>query len=238
LKKSIACSEALVAREPNVPDYRNRLARAYIGLGAALGLEGRFEQSEAATKKAIEVYEALVALQPQRPEYQATLGLALCNLGEALARQARHREALPPIRRAIGLLRPLFDRQPSLIALNQYLPDAYLGLARTLHALNLDDESIDAVREIIKLWPRNADTLYAAACAFARCIPSRSDRLQKQSLGNDAIDALRAAVAAGWSNGASMSREADFAPLGDRDDFRRLVDETMDRAMPVDAFSR
>ena len=195
------------------------------------------DESETAAKKAVEAFEALLALQPDRPEYQASLGLALCNLGESLAARARHGEALVPTRRAIGLLRPLFDRQPSQIALNQYLPDAYRNMVRSLHALNRDDEAIEATRELVKLWPRNADILYDAACAFALCIPSRVDSLQKQSLGNEAMDALRAAVAAGWSNGSRMTHDADFASLRTRDDFRRLVDETMDRAMPVDAFA-
>jgi hypothetical protein len=91
------------------------------------------------------------------------------------------------------------------------------------------EESETATRRAIEVY---------AACAFARCIPSRSDQPRKQNLGNDAMDAIRAAVAAGWSIGARMNRDADLAPLRDRNDFRRLVDETMDRAMPVDAFSR
>ena len=51
------------------------------------------------------------------------------------------------------------------------------------------------------------------------------------------MNALCAAVAAGWSDGAKLDRDADLAPLRGRDDYRRLVGETMDRAMPVNVFT-
>ena len=77
----------------------------------------------------------------------------------------------PHFRRAIGLVRPLFDAQPSQIALNQYLSMAYQNQARSLHALSLDDESIEVTRELVKLWPRNAEILFDAARAFRRVHP-------------------------------------------------------------------
>ena len=49
--------------------------------------------------------------------------------------------------------------------------------------------------------------------------------------------ALRAAVAAGWSNASPVAHDPDLAPLRDRDDFRRLLAELFDRTMPADPFA-
>ena len=54
---------------------------------------------------------------------------------------------------------------------------------------------------------------------------------------DEAVATLRAAVAAGWSDGVIMARDPDLTPLRDRDDFRGLVLGLLDRAMPADPFA-
>jgi hypothetical protein len=100
------------------------------------------------------------------------------------------------------------------------------------------DEAVGATREWVKLWPGDANELYNAACAFALCVPIGGDASHKQSLADEAMVTLRAAVAAGYSNGARMSRDHDLVPLRSRDDFRRLVAELFDRGFPTDPFAR
>jgi eukaryotic-like serine/threonine-protein kinase len=237
-KKATAVYEALVAQQPNVPEFQNRLARSYTGLGAAFGRARRLDESEGATRKAIAAYEALVALRPKTPEFQSSLGLALSNLGDCEAARGRHGEAVPKFRRAIDLLRPLFNHQPQVLAYNQYLADAYKGLAASLRALGQVDLSVDVTRERIKCWPRKADQLYDAACALALCIPISGNSSRQHSLVVEATATLHAAIAAGWSNGAWMSRDADLVSIRGHDDFRRMVVELMDRAMPADPIKR
>ena len=50
--------------------------------------------------------------------------------------------------------------------------------------------------------------------------------------------ALRAAVAAGWSDAAHAARDPDLAPLHDRPEFRPLLAELFDHGFPVDPFAR
>jgi hypothetical protein len=44
-------------------------------------------------------------------------------------------------------------------------------------------------------------------------------------------------MSAGYKDAAKMSRDADLVSLHDHADFRRLVLELMDRALPADPFA-
>jgi hypothetical protein len=112
-------------------------------------------------------------------------------------------------------------------------------LANSLVALRRVDEAVEATRERVKLWPgNNPDQLYEAACAFALCIPSAGVAARKRAVADEAMGALRTAVAAGYTNAAWMSRDTDLLPLHDRADFRALVSELFDRTFPADPFAR
>ena len=54
----------------------------------------------------------------------------------------------------------------------------------------------------------------------------------------EAVQMLRQAVAAGWSNPVHTSRDLDLIPLQDRDDFRRILAELFDRGFPDEPFAR
>jgi hypothetical protein len=68
---AIEAFEVLVAQQPNVPDFQSRLARSYVGLGAAFGRANRLDESETATRRAIAAYEELLVLRPNRPSSRA-----------------------------------------------------------------------------------------------------------------------------------------------------------------------
>ena len=55
-------------------------------------------------------------------------------------------------------------------------------------------------------------------------------------LGDEAMGALQAAVAAGWNKADLMARDPDLASLRGRADFQRLLQLLQDRAFPADPF--
>jgi len=118
-----------------------------------------------------------------------------------------------------------------------FLGKHYVDLARALRARGQADEAAGAIRERIKLWPDNPGELYDAACEFALCVSIARETGAKKKYADEAIAALRTAVAAGWSNAAHTSRDPDLAPLRDRPDYRALLAELFDRAFPADPFA-
>jgi len=69
-------------------------------------------------------------------------------------------------------------------------------------------------------------------------VPIALDAAAKKRYADEAMAALRTAVAAGWSNAPHTARDADLAPLRDRADFRQLLAELFGRGFPADPFAR
>ncbi len=84
----------------------------------------------------------------------------------------------------------------------------------------------------------NSIDIYNDACQIARCVPIERDTPAKEAVAAEAVTTLRAAIAAGWNNALHTNRDPDLAPLRDREDFRRLVAELLDRSFPTDPFAR
>ncbi len=82
------------------------------------------------------------------------------------------------------------------------------------------------------------DSLYGAACILSRCVPLAENRAEHDRHPDEAIKALCAAIAAGWSNAVWTIRDPDLVPLHARDDFHRLVGELFDHGFPADPFAR
>jgi hypothetical protein len=140
-------------------------------------------------------------------------------------------------RQAIGYLRPVFKDRPQDSQFRQHLSSSYDGLARSLCGLKRADEAAEVTRERVKLWPGKANELYDAACTFSLCVPVGGDAPRRQALADEAMATLRAAVSAGYTNGALLSRDPDLDSLRGRDDFRQLVLQLLDSAMPADPFA-
>jgi tetratricopeptide (TPR) repeat protein len=227
-----------VQEHPGVPEYHKTLALGYEGLGIVLAAAGRIEEATGTYGKAVAVYKRLVAQNPEPPHYRSGLGSALHNLAMALAAQGNYESAINRYREAISHQRPAFDRHPEIVQFRQFLSNDYFNLAWALRALGRTDEAAGVTRERMRLWPGNPIELYNAACEFALCIPIAERDVARRSYADEAMAALRAAVAAGWSNAAHTARDPDLASLRERPDYRALLAGLFDRAFPADPFAR
>jgi hypothetical protein len=116
-------------------------------------------------------------------------------------------------------------------------------LASSLRSLGRWEEAAAAARHRVELSLDDPAGLFDGACALAQCVPGTEARGPERrdkarDLADEAMSALRAAVASGFSDGDRLGRSPGLAPLRGRDDFQRLLLELMDRAMPADPFVR
>src|SRR4029077_4054735 len=109
-----------------------------------------------------------------------------------------------------------------VVQFRQYLSSHYKGLAQALRAIGRPDEAAGAASDRMKLWPGNPGELYNAACEFALCVPIAREAAAKKRYADEAMAAMRAAVAAGWSNASHTARDPDLAPLRERPDYQAL----------------
>jgi tetratricopeptide (TPR) repeat protein len=235
-EKAVDAFEAELARTPKVEPYREALAESRLGV--ALAYVGKGPASAQAHRKAIAIRREIADRHPFGSAYRSRLGQAVGASARSLATLGDHGQATKGHREAIDILRPLlgpFFRDPETVRL---LGEQYHGLAGSLRALGRLAEAAEAAREQARLSPRDPVPLYNAACELSLCVPIESDPGRKAALADEAMRLLRAAVAAGWSDGAHTARDPDLDPLRDRDDFRRLLADLLDRRFPADPFAR
>jgi len=75
-------------------------------------------------------------------------------------------------------------------------------------------EAAHLLRPLAEKHPGTPNVHYNLACCLAR-----------RDKPDEAMDALRRAVQAGWTDADHAKKDADLAPLRDRDDFKRLLDD-------------
>jgi serine/threonine protein kinase len=85
--------EKLARQHPDVPDYREQLARNRVNLGLVLGGMGRHAEAERVLQESIAEYEALAQAAPAEPRYRADLAAARFHVSRALLALNRSAEA-------------------------------------------------------------------------------------------------------------------------------------------------
>ena len=236
-RKAVAIRSSLVTAHPDVLEYQFGLANSYHYLGAATHETGKLSEAVEIYQKALAISTALVTrhlVVPGQPpqHYQSILGGTLNDLGLVLADLGRHEEAIAKYREAITHQRPAFDRHPKVVQYRKFLGSHFINLARSLRALGRAGEAAEAIREHMRLWPGHPVELCKSAQELAGCIPIAGSAAEAQRYGDEAMQALRSAVAAGFDDCDGMVRE--LGPLRARDDFRELVNTLRKRNSPRD----
>jgi serine/threonine-protein kinase len=229
---ALGVQKALTAEFPAVPLYRQQLARTHNNLGVLLKATGRPREAEAAYLDALALKKALAAEFPTVPDYQHQLANTMGNLGEL----ALGRKDYPAARRLLEEAGPYIKAALEANPRHPYYRAAFCEnrqfLAATL--LELGDHSVasTAAAELARVAFDPAGDAYTAAGFFARCVPLAEkdaklpDGKRKelaQSYADQALAALRQAVARGYQDADHMKKNKDLDPLRGRDDFQKLL---------------
>jgi tetratricopeptide (TPR) repeat protein len=208
---------------------------------------GRKAEALRSFEKALSLYEKLVGKEHDKSQNDDALVAIHGAMGTLLSRLGRPTDAIESLRRALAIREPLALAQPNNLP---YQTDWAWRLAAIGKLLDQTGRKTEALRSFKKalaiyerivcagLVARNPGELYNFACLLSLCVPLAEDTAQRDQYANDAMQALRTAVAAGWSRAVWTSRDPDLLPLHDRDDFRHLVSELFDRYFPADPFAR
>jgi tetratricopeptide (TPR) repeat protein len=217
-RKALALREKLVAEFPAVPQYRIDLGGSCCNLGTLIRDAGHPRESLIWFDKAIRTLTAVY--ERDRRSVQAQEFLRNSHSGRAKAYDGLHQytEALKDWDRAVELSPP--QMQPGLRA----------GRATTRVNAGLVDEAVADVTELMKLPGLPAPILYDFACVCAIASGKRAD--QKQQYADRAMDLLRRAVKAGYTDAARVKEDTDLDSLRGCDDFKKLLQELEKNAAP------
>jgi hypothetical protein len=168
----------------------------------------------------------------------------LMQSGFGAYQSGRLADAVRDLRQARDRLRPLLRANPGdrhmasqlglcLGALGNALRDS----DRSVEALAAFEESQGVLEAIIDPGPGD---LYDLACVYCHLsllgqhAATPATLSERAALADRAMEALRGALAAGYSNFPAMDRDKDLEPLRGRADFQTL---TLDRDFPLDPFA-
>jgi serine/threonine-protein kinase len=232
--EALALQKALAAAFPEVHQFRFELAATHNNLAGMLQKAGRVREAQAAYRETLAIKERLVAEFPAVFDYRPSLARTLTNLAEhsrsledyATARRLLE-QAWPHLQEALKV-NPRHSASRLVSCTNRQL------LSVTLLDLGEHAGAAQTAAELLRVACDPAADAYKAACVFSRCAPlaERDTKLAEarrqelaRSYGEQALAALRQALANGYKDSAHLQKDKDLDPLRQRDDFQKLLRE-------------
>jgi eukaryotic-like serine/threonine-protein kinase len=125
--QAIELYDALLEREPSVPQYRGELAETLFKFGTFLS--SKSQNAEPVYRRAIGAFEKLMADAPEISEYRIQLAGATIKLANLCFDAERHREAEQAARQAVILLEVSVEQSPNHLGAHEMLAGAVTLLA-------------------------------------------------------------------------------------------------------------
>ena len=235
-RRAVVIQDRLVRDNPDNTRLQSDLALSHNNIGELLRDIGHPAEALESLGRALKIRERLARDNPSDHSFQSYLGATLHNIAEIEMRQQHFREAREHLERAIEHQRTALAVLPGHPYYQQAVRAHLLNLTKVYHALNQPAQAIRTTQELVALAKESPSELYNVAGALALSIPLVQGE-QQQALAAEAVQILKRAITAGWNDAGRTSRDPDLAPLRDRDDFRRLLAELLDRGFPADPFA-
>ncbi len=237
-KESVRLLEDLKRRVPASPAYRMKLAVSQLALGQTLAATSPTE-AEAAVRKALEEQSTLLTEYPDVWEYQIAVGRGHYQLGAILLALEPAATVLEA-EKACGALKQALKAKPGSQLTQGYVLDNQVLLGQALIRAGRVPEAMAMAEQLPALMPGNPNAYVHAAgilIAAARAAADSDDgRKQAEEGLARAVGVLRNGIQAKVIKSKATLDSKGFAPLRQRDDFKRLG-ELLDDAAHVEAGS-
>src|SRR5262249_2414268 len=133
----------------------------------------------------------------------------------------------------------VFTCEPSAQLFRDRLSRHYINLARVQRKCGRPAEAAAATRERQRLWSDDPVKLYEVALELALCMPlvgqgkaelTAAEQAERRGYGDEAVAALRQAIARGYTDLDQLTKALSLAPLRSRADFQKLLAELRAKA--------
>jgi eukaryotic-like serine/threonine-protein kinase len=236
LNRALQIRSDLAERFPKRPEFQGDVARTHWALGELFKAAGHLDRAKAAFGQASKVLAPLVNDQPT---YQSDLAEVLLNLGLLLRAPEELPEAHRSLQEAIALHQAVLKARPGDQRARQNHQQSYRALVEVLVRLREPEKAVEAAAALAQEPPAGWEEAYLAAASLARCIPLMEkaaplpeDQRNEwaRTYAGQALELLHQATAKGFSDGARLRKDEDFAPLRPREEFQTLLVELEKKA--------
>jgi serine/threonine-protein kinase len=237
--------ERLAVDHPGNTEYRARLAEVFSDLGSDLSTVGRNAEALEAEEQALAIHEKLAVNSPANTDYQHMVASHHTAIGWILGDLGRRDEALRSLVLAREAQERLVADYPDNVLFQRELAQTIGFIGNAEHDLGRRDQAfktLELARELHERLPAEPIMLYNLACIDSRLgvlaaseLKGEAARARGDAYADQAIAALRRAVAAGYHQIKVIRKDPDLAPLKSRDDFQLIL---LDAAFPDDPLAR
>jgi serine/threonine protein kinase len=244
-EKALRVRERLARANPTFAQFQCDLAWTEHSLAFLLHHNGHTAEALRLLNEALGIHERLAREEPGVNAYQSDLGAILNDMAHVDKDQGLWYEARAKWRRAVVYQRAALRGEPRNPLYRRFLRNHLSGLADVEIRLGHPTEVVRAAREWATLVPVDAVDLYNIACYLARCAamaegPIAQDGSQiagaaPEAYADEAMQYLKQAIDAGWSDWGHTAADPDLTPLHARRDFQELV---LDAVFPARPFAR
>jgi serine/threonine protein kinase len=232
--EALALYKALAAEFPAMAIYRLELAGIYNNQGNLLKDTGHPKDAEKSFQDALRIQKRLVADYPAVPDYQIELANTMAGLAELAYGRKDYSTAHQLLEQAQPHVKAALDANPRSPVYRAVFCAHRQLLAATQLDLGDHAAAAEAAADLARVAFEPVPDAYKAACFLSRCTAladqdaklSEARRKQLvQSYPDQAMAALRQAVAKGYKDAAQMKKDKDLDPLRGRPDFQKLLAE-------------
>ena len=235
LRRACEIREQLVASNPTVTGFSADLALSEANLGSVLYTQGHAEEGLRSALKGRAHWEELVAGYPDVARYRNELARTCSTIGQIYYETDRPAEAAPFVYRARDLLERLVADHPENAEYRSLLARSYYNVGWLERKAGRPQEALRQFRRAREIEENQAESsaehFYTLACLWAVCMPpgpipeGTRDAAEARRCAEAAMDALRRALAVGFSDIEWLRRDHDLDALRSREDFRALLDQ-------------
>jgi len=232
LEESSTIRASLVESHPMVTKYRNDQADSLYEVGWTQEKLQHWADALASYQQGLAVRQKLFDDHPNNARFRSALGAARDEVGRALARLGRFDQALDAYQQAIQCQRAALGDLPNEPRLHELLAIHTGGVVVARLGLRQTAEAADAEVERRKQSHNQPEALYRFAAGLAGLIDwigregrtlSDDERQEQQQYAQRAIEALGAALAAGFKDREKLRNDRALAPLGAEPGFQDLL---------------
>jgi eukaryotic-like serine/threonine-protein kinase len=232
LEQAIVNQQAALKINPRNAIYRQFLRNHYSTLADILGKQGVPDAAEDAYRLALALDQELAKAAANVPDYRSQLGATLHNLSSLVRDKKKLTEARQLLERAIGEQQAALLISPQNQTYRQYLRNHYQNLADVLLRQGEHAEAARMGAEMARVRPEDADDSYNAASILALAVPvARKDpkltEAQRSAAiaahGDQAIELLRRAIAAGFKDFDFMAKDTDLDSIREHPRYKELI---------------